>query len=85
MPRGKNGVSMFTFIGMTNLTMVVNSINVTICDVDRFTAKSVKLIDDKIMTVDRVILGKPGLKLDIHHQCHVSYHSHILTSSYILC
>ena len=49
------------------------------CDVDRLNAKSVKLIDDKIMKVNRVILGKLGLKLDIHHQCQVSHHNHILT------
>ena len=48
------GVSMFTFSGMINLTMVVNSTNkqrslteisgLGLCD---FNAKSVKLIDDK--------------------------------------
>ena len=43
--------------------------------------QSVKLIDDKIMKVDRVILGKPGHKVEIHHhQCQVSHHNHILTS-----
>ena len=45
---------MFTFIGMINLTMVVNSTNnlteisgLRFCDVDRFNAKGVKLIEDK--------------------------------------
>ena len=32
------------------------------------------------MKVDRVILDKPGHKLDIHHQCQVSHYNHILTS-----
>ena len=42
--------------------------------------QSIKLIDDKIMKVDRVILGKSVHKVEIHHQCQVSHHNHILTS-----